>query len=97
MADLTVVTSSTAPSQPRPSPGSLPPARSPAERMADGKRLRDTVTRLSHGAWKQSADRPDPIALLQSSDSERLPELMPVRYGRMLVSPFASTTAVPPT
>jgi hypothetical protein len=64
--------------------------------MADGKRLRDTVTRLSHGAWKKSADRPDPIALLQSSDSERLPELVPVRYRRMLVSPLP-TTAAPPT
>jgi hypothetical protein len=56
--------------------------------MADGKRLRDTVSRLSHGAWEKSVERPDPTALLQSSDSERLPELVPVRYGRMLVSPF---------
>jgi hypothetical protein len=53
MAELTVVTSSTTPSQLRPVP------RSPAELMADGKRLRDTVSRLSHGAWKKSADRPD--------------------------------------
>jgi uncharacterized protein (DUF2252 family) len=88
MADLTVVTSGTAPSQPGPAPVSLPPVRSPDELMAEGKRLRDTVSRLSHGGWKKSAQRPDPIALLHSSDSERLPELVPVRYGRMLVSPF---------
>jgi Uncharacterized protein conserved in bacteria (DUF2252) len=88
MADLTVVTSSTAPSQPGPVPVSLPPPRSPAELVAEGKRLRDTVPRLSHGLWKKSTERPDPIVLPQSSDSERLPELVPVRYGRMLVSPF---------
>jgi Uncharacterized protein conserved in bacteria (DUF2252) len=82
MTELTVVTFRTAPSQPRPAP------RSPAELMADGKWLRDTVLRPSHGAWETSAERPDPIALLQSLDSERLLELVPVRYGRMLVSPF---------
>ena len=56
--------------------------------MEAGKRLRETVPRLSHGIWKKPAGRADPIAMLQASDPERLAELLPVRYGRMLVSPF---------
>ncbi len=62
--------------------------RSPDEMMAAGKLLRDSVPRSSHGAWKKPANRADPIAQLQASDPERLPELLPVRYGRMMVSPF---------
>ncbi|BDG74327.1 DUF2252 domain-containing protein [Roseomonas fluvialis] len=59
------------------------------ERMEAGKALRATMPRTAHAAWKRPADRQDPIALLQESDSERLPELVPIRYGRMLQSPFA--------
>ncbi|MDR3531246.1 MAG: DUF2252 domain-containing protein [Rhodopila sp.] len=80
------------PVTPFPLPGTPPVpsrhARSPDELMEAGKRLRDTVPRTSHGVWKKPADRADPIAQLQASDPERLPELLPVRYGRMLVSPF---------
>ena len=56
--------------------------------MQAGKRLRDTVPRASHSVWKKPSGRADPIAQLQASDAERLPELVPVRYGRMLASPF---------
>ncbi|CAH0216887.1 DUF2252 domain-containing protein [Roseomonas sp. CECT 9278] len=59
------------------------------ERFAAGKALRDAVPRSSQAPWKRPADRPDPIALLQQSDPDRLPELVPIRYGRMLQSPFA--------
>jgi uncharacterized protein (DUF2252 family) len=65
------------------------PHRSHAEHEAVGKALRQTVLRNSHAKWKKSADRPDPIAFLQASDAERLPELVPIRWGRMLASPFA--------
>ena len=41
------------------------------------------------GNWKPAADRPDPIALLEEQAQTRLPELVPIRYGRMSVSPFA--------
>ena len=61
---------------------------SPDELMDFGKRLRSTVPRMSHGVWKKPANRADPIAQIQASDHERLAELLPVRYGRMLVSPF---------
>jgi uncharacterized protein (DUF2252 family) len=62
---------------------------SPDELMEAGKLLRDIVPRATHGDWKKSRQRADPIAQLQESDAERLPELLPVRYGRMLASPFA--------
>ncbi len=61
---------------------------SPAERLSFGKVLRDTVPRSTHGNWNQSADRPDPIAALEASSQGRLPNLVPIRYGRMLKSPF---------
>lgn len=59
------------------------------ERFEAGKALRDRQSRAAHAPWKRPSDRPDPIALLQQSDGDRLPELVPIRYGRMLQSPFA--------
>jgi uncharacterized protein (DUF2252 family) len=59
------------------------------ERMAEGKRLRDRVPRTSHGKWQPPANRPDPVATLKESDRGRLVELLPIRYGRMIQSPFA--------
>src|SRR5580700_6537736 len=59
------------------------------ERMAEGKAVRDRVPRTSHGKWKPPANRPDPVAILKESDHGRLPELLPIRYGRMIQSPFA--------
>jgi uncharacterized protein (DUF2252 family) len=69
-------------------PAPLPTFHAPNELMEAGKRLRETAARASHSVWKKPADRADPIEILQESDAERLPELVPVRYGRMLVSPF---------
>jgi len=65
------------------------PHRSHAEHEAVGKALRGTVPRDAHGAWKKPSDRVDPIAFLQASDTGRLAELVPIRWGRMLASPFA--------
>lgn len=53
------------------------------------KDLRRAVSRKSHSAWKPPSSRPDPIAILKAADVNRLPELVPIRYGRMLRSPFA--------
>jgi uncharacterized protein (DUF2252 family) len=58
------------------------------ERLAAGKALRDTVPRASHAKWKPPAKRRDPIDVLEESNRDRLPELVPIRYGRMLRSPF---------
>jgi uncharacterized protein (DUF2252 family) len=55
---------------------------------AAGKRMRDIVPRASQGVWKRPKDRADPLEILQSSDAGRVPELVPIRYGRMLQTPF---------
>jgi len=59
-----------------------------AERYAAGKALRTKTPRTSHGEWASASDRPDPISLLEESNRTRVPELVPIRYGRMSVSPF---------
>jgi len=61
----------------------------PSERRARGKAARAEVPRRTHAAWSPAADRPDPIALLEEQAKTRVPELVPIRYGRMLESPFA--------
>ncbi len=59
-----------------------------AERTARGKATRAEVPRTSHGDWEPAAHRPDPVELLEEQAQTRVPELVPIRYGRMLVSPF---------
>jgi uncharacterized protein (DUF2252 family) len=68
---------------------SLPHFLPRAEEIAKGKALRNQVPRSSHGEWKPTPDRPEPIDLLEASNEGRLTELVPIRYGRMLASPFA--------
>jgi uncharacterized protein (DUF2252 family) len=60
----------------------------PAERKAAGRRRRDTVARNEHAAWRARPDRADPIGILRAADATRQPDLVPLRYGRMLQSPF---------
>jgi uncharacterized protein (DUF2252 family) len=60
----------------------------PAVRAARGKAARAAVPRESHGVFDPPSDRPDPIALLEEQARTRVPELVPVRWGRMMVSPF---------
>jgi uncharacterized protein (DUF2252 family) len=55
---------------------------------ARGKRARKEVPRSSHRDWVPSSDRPSPRAVLAEQDKTRVPDLVPIRYGRMLVSPF---------
>jgi uncharacterized protein (DUF2252 family) len=62
--------------------------RSREQQYAEGKAIRDTCPRLNHADWKPPADRVDPIEILEASNKGRLPELIPVRYGRMIPSPF---------
>ncbi|MGH3396882.1 MAG: DUF2252 domain-containing protein [Streptosporangiaceae bacterium] len=57
------------------------------DRVARGKAARAEAPRSSHRRWEPAADRPDPVALLQEQAESRVPELLPIRYGRMLVSP----------
>jgi len=53
-----------------------------------GRAARRLAPRSAHGEWSPAVDRPDPVALLQAQAATRLQELVPIRYGRMLVSPF---------
>ncbi len=57
--------------------------------MALGKKARAEVPRSSHAVFEPPADRPDPVALLEEQGRSRVPELIPIRYGRMLASPFS--------
>ncbi len=59
-----------------------------AERVARGREARARVPRAAHGRWEPASDRPDPVTLLEEQAASRVPELVPIRYGRMLVSPF---------
>ena len=59
-----------------------------AERIARGKAARAEVPRAGHGSFEPSSARPDPVELLMRQAQTRVPELVPIRYGRMLVSPF---------
>jgi uncharacterized protein (DUF2252 family) len=64
------------------------PGATPAEREAAGKAARARVPRSSHADWAPAADRPDPVDVLERQADDRVAELVPLRYGRMLVSPF---------
>ena len=59
-----------------------------AERAARGKATRAEVSRRSHGSWEPAPGRRDPVELLEEQAQSRVPELIPIRYGRMLVSAF---------
>ena len=60
----------------------------PGESAERGREARAAVPRAVHGDWAPAADRPDPIAVLQAQAASRLQELIPIRHGRMVVSPF---------
>ena len=60
----------------------------PDVRAAFGRAARKGAPRSAHGEWEPAARRPDPVAVLEGQAKTRVPELIPLRYGRMLVSPF---------
>jgi uncharacterized protein (DUF2252 family) len=64
--------------------------RAPVEDRAEqGRAVRKRVPRSSHGDWAPSPSRRDPVAILEEQSASRIPELVPIRYGRMASSPFA--------
>ena len=71
---------------PKLSPGASLNYQQRHERGRDARRL---VPRGSHAEWAPAPDRPDPVDLLEAQAKGRLEELMPIRYGRMMASPFA--------
>ena len=58
------------------------------QREARGRAARNAAPRSSHGRWEPAPRRPDPVALLEEQAASRVPQMVPIRYGRMLVSPF---------
>ncbi len=68
---------------------SAPEFLGPAERRTRGKVLREAVPRSAHGEWKRPHNRPDPIDALKESNVGRQEQLVPIRFGRMMQSPFA--------
>src|SRR5262245_9048941 len=72
-------------------PGSLPPQTHTLpikERVERGRALRERLARKPPGGWKAPADRRDPIEILIEQGEARLPDLLPLRYGRMKATPF---------
>ena len=59
-----------------------------SEREAQGKEARDRSPLKGHAGWVPASDRPDPVALLEAQNRTREPDLVPVRHGRMMASPF---------
>jgi len=59
------------------------------QRRAGGRAARSRVPRSSHAEWRAPAGRPDPVAVLEEQARTRVDELLPIRYARMIVSPFA--------
>lgn len=78
------------PSRPQPRKTSTASAPPPPrkERYAAGKALRQRVPRQQHAEWTTGRNRRDPVELVIESSKGRIPELIPIRYGRMMVSPF---------
>ena len=60
----------------------------PAERAERGKTARAEVPRESHAEFDPPSDRPDPLGLLEEQAEAQVPELVPIRWGRMMASPF---------
>ena len=67
-------------------PGQVGPT--PGERAAKGRAARSVASRSAQAAWQPPADRADPVEILLAQEATRVPELLPIRHGRMLVSPF---------
>ncbi len=58
------------------------------ERLAEGRAERENVPVEAHAEWQPPADRPDPVSVLEEQNTTRVPDLVPIRHGRMIVSPF---------
>jgi Uncharacterized protein conserved in bacteria (DUF2252) len=58
------------------------------QRLGQGRKARDRTPRSSHTGWCAAPDRPDPVELLEEQNRTRKPDLVPVRHGRMMASPF---------
>ncbi|MFE6486423.1 DUF2252 domain-containing protein, partial [Streptomyces sp. NPDC057757] len=69
-------------------PNAFTASMSPAERAAYGRNARGRAPRSCHGRFEADENRPDPVEVIDRQSESRLTELVPIRYGRMLESPF---------
>ena len=67
------------------------------ERAALGRAARERTRPSGHSGWSPAPERPDPVALLEQQDATREADLVPVRHGRMMVSPFTFRRVLAPT
>jgi uncharacterized protein (DUF2252 family) len=74
---------------PEPTAATRRPRPTPKERRAAGKALRASVPLDAHATLSRTSSSPDAVTLLDEQAADRVPELVPIRYGRMLASPFA--------
>src|SRR5436190_12037051 len=68
--------------------GVLDLAKATEERVAEGRAEREAVPLDAHEDWVAPRDRPDPVQTLEDQNAMRVPELVPIRHGRMIASPF---------
>ena len=83
----------------KPARGVLDGSKAVEARLAEGRAQRDAVPLEAHAEWTAPDDRPDPVGVLEEQDRTRVPELVPIRHGRMFVSPFTfyrGSAASPP-
>src|SRR5687767_8636941 len=73
---------------PQVSPARAAAATNGAGGVVTGRAARRLTPRRSHAAWEPAPDRADPVDVVEQESASRVPELVPIRYGRMLVSPF---------
>ncbi|MGW2181109.1 DUF2252 domain-containing protein [Streptomyces sp. NPDC001732] len=66
----------------------IAPHATPEQRTARGKAARRDTPRSSHAEFEPPANRPDPLGILEAQSAARVPDLVPIRYGRMIESPF---------
>src|SRR5215217_449574 len=70
-------------------PTAAPPSSRTRQRYERGRVARREVPRGAHAGWAPAPDRPDPVDLLEAQARDRIEDLMPIRYSRMMASPFA--------
>ncbi|QWT24132.1 DUF2252 domain-containing protein [Subtercola sp. PAMC28395] len=87
MTDLQETAEQSSPES-EPEADASPPADAFDARRSAGREARKRVPRSSHAGWTAAPDRADPVELLEEQAVSRVPELVPIRYGRMLISPF---------
>ena len=98
-AGMSMAEKSRATSAAKPARGVLDGSKAVEARLAEGRAQRDAVPLEAHAEWTAPDDRPDPVGVPEEQNRTRVPELVPIRHRRMIVSPFTfyrGSAASPP-